>query len=285
MWDKLKDKKSVERGLDIEKQLHAERGFWGDMVDLGSRIFRHNNTHGSAIEIVDYIMHLKYPAVLDIQRQMIDEHLKLDQTTAGQEVQRELLLVKRQYEDELEETRKQMEIAIKDGDERMANKLAKMEDDYKEKIKKSDEDRQQLQANFEKIQKAKDEETKAKIAELQDQARKYQKEAEANLEAVEKVKWRQAESDEKLEQIRQENKEAATKFEAERDEREKEYQRKEQEWMAEMERKTKELQEKSKSSASVAALLALGIVGLGIVTANPVLIGAGGTMLAGSSGS
>lgn len=166
MWDKLKDQESVAHGRSLEKELRKEGAFWGDMVDSGSRMFRHDNTYSSALDIIDYVMSLEGSAVLDIQRQMIDEHLNLGQTTAGQEVQKDLLEAKRKHEAELKATTDSMNAAIAAGDQRMADRLARLQDKYEVDIKKSDADMTQMKTDFENIQKTKDAEYKKMIEDL-----------------------------------------------------------------------------------------------------------------------
>lgn len=145
--DRFKDQDSVSHGRLLEKELRNDGKFWGD---CGSRMFRHNNTYTSALDIIDYLMGLggTKPMILDIQRQMIDKGLNLDQTTAGQELQKEILEVKQVYEEQLIKTKEDMKAALKAGDQRMANKLTRMQEDYETKIKKSDADQVQLKADL-----------------------------------------------------------------------------------------------------------------------------------------
>jgi hypothetical protein len=196
MWDKLKDPEAVQRGCYVEKEIKKDDSFWGDMVDCGSRMFRHHGTPASALHIVDYIMELKGYVVLDIQRQMIDEHETLDNTSAGREVQKDLLKAKARYEKELKETQESMKAAMDAGNQKMADKLAKLQHEYQAKIANSDRETKQLKENFEKIQKDGDEKYNKMIRELQaenQRALDIANERQKNIDALED-RQRQTES-------------------------------------------------------------------------------------------
>ena len=51
--------------------------------------------------IISDLIALRTTVVLDIQRQMINEHKSLEDTSAGQEVEKEIQALKRKQRDEL----------------------------------------------------------------------------------------------------------------------------------------------------------------------------------------
>jgi GTPase SAR1 family protein len=69
---------SQERELARELELTSTVEFWGGLIHLGSKVSRHHDSEASAFIIVDKIVEQNRPAVLRIQRQMVDEHREVD---------------------------------------------------------------------------------------------------------------------------------------------------------------------------------------------------------------
>lgn len=65
-----------------EKQLIKTDAFWGSMIAKGSRVERHDNTRASAERLIRLIIP-QDPVTLAVQSQMVDQRLKLSETTAG----------------------------------------------------------------------------------------------------------------------------------------------------------------------------------------------------------
>lgn len=75
--------------------------FWKNMLGLGAKIYRHDNTKESALRIVDHIQSLDGSMSLEIQQEMIQRNCKLGQTLAGQQVQKDLFETIAQQKKEL----------------------------------------------------------------------------------------------------------------------------------------------------------------------------------------
>jgi len=65
-----------------ERQL-ADSDLWAEMLANGSRTIRCDFTRTSAMAVVDSIVKRQKTFVLDFQRQIVDEGLKLDETALG----------------------------------------------------------------------------------------------------------------------------------------------------------------------------------------------------------
>ncbi|GAB1310769.1 GTP-binding protein A [Madurella fahalii] len=91
--------------------------FWGRMLQEGSRMTCHTGTAESARQIVDMLVKQNSDVRLDIQREMVDESKKLDETEAGKYVQREMLEAKKRYERELLDLQESIAEATKERDE------------------------------------------------------------------------------------------------------------------------------------------------------------------------
>jgi hypothetical protein len=101
MWDKMVDPDNRKKAIRFEQDL--QRDYWGDMIEIGSKAFHHDDTKGSAMHIVDHILSLWGDMVLDIQREMIDQKWSFDQTAAGQQLQKDLLEERKGHEKLLKE--------------------------------------------------------------------------------------------------------------------------------------------------------------------------------------
>ncbi|KIM94588.1 hypothetical protein OIDMADRAFT_79278, partial [Oidiodendron maius Zn] len=170
MWDSLKGNEDLMKARNVQAELEDPKcDWWYDMIQLGSKTFKHYGNVSTATDIIDYIMGLKNDAVLDIQRQMIDDHRTLDQTTAGQEMQKDLLKAKEEYQEAFDEAVEGMKIAVEEKNNKLAELYARKQDEYLKKIKASEEQVEQLRQDFTKIQKEKDEESKKMIAALKEE--------------------------------------------------------------------------------------------------------------------
>ena len=85
-WDRI----DGETGLLREKELRLGRSLWGEMIRMGSSVFRHTNDRDSAMRIIGEVVEHSPSTVLDIQREIVDERRSLWQTSAGKVV-KELL--------------------------------------------------------------------------------------------------------------------------------------------------------------------------------------------------
>ena len=96
MWDKQGSGQDKGRR---EWELKGTESFWGSMIKHGTTVLRHSNTQASAFEIIHHIIELRPTVVLDIQRQMVDEHKVIEETSAGQELLLKVLEQRKKMEE------------------------------------------------------------------------------------------------------------------------------------------------------------------------------------------
>ena len=96
MWGEV----SPEIGEDYEEALCAK--FFKPVLYKGAQTIRHHNTAQSAHDLIRIIMR-NYPIVLQIQRELVDEAKDIANTAAGEIINRELNVLIRRYQAELEE--------------------------------------------------------------------------------------------------------------------------------------------------------------------------------------
>ncbi|KAK5172504.1 uncharacterized protein LTR77_002624 [Saxophila tyrrhenica] len=98
-------------------QLQSQDDLWGHLISQGARVFKQDQGRVSAQRIIDYLMERATPVTLDIQREMVDQGLDLDETSAGQEVKENLEKDKENHHQQLSETREGWEVAVREKDQ------------------------------------------------------------------------------------------------------------------------------------------------------------------------
>jgi len=180
MWDRLTD---VELGNRREAELIREPDFWGEMIKEGSTVLRQDDGPRSALKIMDYIMGLKKGAVVtQIAKQMVDEHMLLKDTSAGQDARKMLIALEKRNEEKIQRMRESTEAMIKAGNQRAAEKYARKEAELIEERKRHSQDQRRLTEDFMEQQRKNDEENKLRIANIQAQMRA---DTEAHRKAIE----------------------------------------------------------------------------------------------------
>lgn len=100
MWGK----EEQETALDRERQLVDRGGFWSTMQQRGSAVKRWLGESSTAHDIVEHLLSARSRhgvVALKIQRELVDEGKTLVNTSAGQEVNRELSELREKMEREL----------------------------------------------------------------------------------------------------------------------------------------------------------------------------------------
>ncbi|RSM15085.1 hypothetical protein CDV31_005166 [Fusarium ambrosium] len=128
-------------------------------------MMRHTGERESALALVDALIN-KPPVVLDIQHELVDEGKALIDTAAGSELNKELLDLQHRYEADLHEVRKEMEIAMRENDQRnkaeldeirqkLDNQLADVkrnQSSLRERERVASRDRQRMQSQIQMLQ-------------------------------------------------------------------------------------------------------------------------------------
>ncbi|KAM5349523.1 hypothetical protein ACJ41O_006028 [Fusarium nematophilum] len=124
-WDELQD---TAKGEDREEQLVKRPDWWGYMTSKGSTTRRFDNTRQSALDIVGELVGL--PTVtLQVQEEMVNRGLEVEETTAGEELNRELAEQRATFKKEIEDLRLDREEAERNHDAQLREVFEKMEAD------------------------------------------------------------------------------------------------------------------------------------------------------------
>jgi hypothetical protein len=216
MWDKV----PADEGARREAELINTPEFWGWMLGKGSSCHRHNNTEASVRSIVARLANHKAPITTDLQRQLVDEKKSLDQTSAGRELQGELLKEKEKWARERREIEEQMKAAMKQRDREAEQMMREERDRYTKMIKKVENDtgalrstmnnllaeRDKREAKMEQQMKQQQANHEAELKRISERQRHVEKEKE-ELEELEKKRRRREKEDERRRQREQEKQE------------------------------------------------------------------------------
>ncbi|KAJ5106423.1 P-loop containing nucleoside triphosphate hydrolase protein [Penicillium angulare] len=148
MWDKTDPEEAARR----EKELQETEEFWGWMISKGSRCYRHMNTAESARDIVRQLSGSSSYVVTDIQKQLIDDKLNLDETSAGRELMSEILKEREKFAQERDEMETQRQEAIQQHDFETEKGMCEERDRYSKIIEKMEKDESSLRSDIATLQ-------------------------------------------------------------------------------------------------------------------------------------
>lgn len=169
MWDKVSQKKGFRR----ETELMNTQEFWGWMVDKGSAVHRHHNTRESAKQIIGQLANNDMSFATHLQRQLVDEKLTLDQTSAGKELQSELLKERKRWAEQLEKVKKDMEAALDKNDKEAEKIMREERDRYTRMIQQAEDNTAALRVTMEILIAQRDERVARMERRLREQQEKH----------------------------------------------------------------------------------------------------------------
>ncbi|KAH8596541.1 hypothetical protein B0O99DRAFT_619267 [Bisporella sp. PMI_857] len=239
MWDKV----SNEDGMKREKELKDTPEFWGWMIGKGSSCHRHDNTKASAMDIVHKLAKINAPRATDLQRQIVDERRRLDQTGAGQEVQSETLKKRERLAQKYRENEQQMRDAIQEHDREAEEILRKERDKYTRMIKKAENDTGALRSTMENLLAKHDK----RVAQMEEQMKAQQN---AHNEELRRIKDRQRQLEqekEKLEKERERDRQAQQEQERQAQQEQERQAQQEQERQAKRDKRIARMEEQMRA--------------------------------------
>ncbi|KAM0209048.1 hypothetical protein ACHAQD_011362 [Fusarium lateritium] len=149
-WEELESK---QVGIDRESELVSKEDWWGHMYNKGSKLIRHKNNTGSALEIIETLLQIQGHETLAIQRELVDEKKDLIKTAAGQEVNRELEEATKRYEDNLNALKADIDVAMRDKDAEMAKALREEAQKYRDGILHAQQEQKALNVTLQQLVK------------------------------------------------------------------------------------------------------------------------------------
>ena len=141
MWDK------VSRDIGEARENELSDNFCKPVLDKGAQMFRHHNTAESAHDILRKIV-VNPPVVLQIQRELADEHKDLISTAAGKAINRELNEQIEQYQVEMKRVEEEVMQALEEKDEETRGELEEETKRLRERVRRIKEDSERMTANY-----------------------------------------------------------------------------------------------------------------------------------------
>jgi myosin heavy subunit len=251
MWDKVSSDEAVMR----EKELIDTPEFWGWMLGKGSSCHRHNNTERSARDIVHLLANHNAPIATELQRQLIDEKRTLDQTSAGRELQSEMLKEKEKWAKERRDIEQQLKAAIKQRDIEAEGIMREERDRYTRMIKKVENDTSALRSTMENLLVQRNNRVARMEKQMEEQQRAHEDELRRIKDRQRRFELEKAELEEERKREKQAQRKREKEAQRERDQAQRERKRqaeREQEKQAQgkRERQTQQRQDRQVQKAA-----------------------------------
>ncbi|KAJ8120908.1 hypothetical protein ONZ43_g2509 [Nemania bipapillata] len=154
---------NADREIQLKRhdELSLSESYWGNIVTK-ENVFQHYDSAGSAFKIIDHILTQRAKIVLEIQRQMVDEGLRLVQTSVGQELNKELLKQRDEFERRLKEAERRMQEEIAKGNREAAEDSRRVREEMQHKYDIAEQQRLQLDKSMQALLDQKNAELKQK---------------------------------------------------------------------------------------------------------------------------
>lgn len=136
-WEKARHCGDFDKAVAKENELRDSPKFWQPLIQRGSRMVRWDgrDAHEAARDILRMFVHAT-PEVLQIQKELVEQHKNLVDTTAGTTVNEEAIRMEKEYQGELNKIRKELEDAALQRDEEVKEALEISKKDYEQKLSK-----------------------------------------------------------------------------------------------------------------------------------------------------
>ena len=147
------------------RESELSSNFFKLATNKGAQMVRHYDTAQSAHGIIRMIV-AKRPVVLQIQRELVDEHKDIVNTTAGEAVRGELNEQIRRHQVELEDIRGEMTQALREKDEETVRELQGERRKLQERMEDIARDSERMVENY----AAEKERMEARVKEMEQEA-------------------------------------------------------------------------------------------------------------------
>jgi DNA repair exonuclease SbcCD ATPase subunit len=145
MWGEV----TANTGNAREAELMREDVFFRPVLEKGAQMARHENTVRSAGSIIRRILN-NHPLPLRIQEELVDQHMDISETDAGEELNREINAQIRKHKEEMHSLEERIEQAMKDKDEETRRELEIETEKMQREIKRFQHDSERLESDYKK---------------------------------------------------------------------------------------------------------------------------------------
>ena len=192
MWGEVDPKVGGAR----EVELMREDIFFKPVLEKGAQMARHANTASSAENILRLVLD-NHPLPLRIQRELVDEHMDIVDTSAGEELNRELNAQIKKHQEDMRALKEEMKQAMLDKDEetrreleietkRMQKEIERFENDAKRLASDYKSEKQRLEVRLSEMEQESKEEADRIARQYQLQIDSLKESLETNATASER---------------------------------------------------------------------------------------------------
>ncbi|CAL1717260.1 unnamed protein product [Somion occarium] len=111
MWENV----DPTLGAAREEELAKDDTMFGPLIAKGAHMHRHDGSRASALKILIQVLECT-PRPLLLQRELVDEGKDIVDTSAAQEIDREVAAARRRFQKDLEDIRERLEEALREKD-------------------------------------------------------------------------------------------------------------------------------------------------------------------------
>jgi chromosome segregation ATPase len=167
-----------------EAELIREDDFFKPVLDKGAQMARHENTILSAERIIRLILK-NNPLPLQIQIELVKDGKDISETSAGEELNRELNAQIKKYKGEMRALKEEMRQATKDEDEETRTELEIEAQKTQKEIAMFENDVRRLASNYESEKERLETRITKRREEARREAEQYQRQVDELKEAIE----------------------------------------------------------------------------------------------------
>ena len=208
MWGEV----DPEVGDAREAELIREDIFFKPVLDKGAQMARHTNTTPSAEDIIRRVLN-NHPLPLRIQTELVTEHKDISETSAGEELNRELAAQIKKHQEDMRVLKEEMQQAIRDKDEetrkeleietkRMQKEITRFENDARRLESDYKSEKERLETRLMTMEEDAREETNRVAAQYQRQIDELRDALQSNAAASEREKAQMREQIDQLSRMR-----------------------------------------------------------------------------------
>ena len=179
-----------EEGQRRHEELESVEKFWGDLIEGGSLPSRIEHGQETSFGIIDYFIDKNMRMTLQIQRELVDEKLQLNQTSAGQILYQSFVEDMGTIRKQLEETSAELNDAIVEHHNQNIKDLQQELEQYRERVSRKESAIQELERDNEA--RTREWEKKRKLN--RERQLRQRKESEKRLREVQKLRPTENES-------------------------------------------------------------------------------------------
>lgn len=188
MWENVRR----EDGERREAELVETPEFWGNMIEHGSQIARHQNSSGSARRIIDRLIQSTKPNTFAIQSEMVNDKLELNETSAGKELSSLQDEERKNFQRQLADLESYMKEAKMMQDKESQEQIRKLQKEKSREIAKLQEQQEKMAISLDRLHSQKRQEWKELKRQLEAEIRDARNEQERQRRIIERYEQQKA---------------------------------------------------------------------------------------------